>query len=137
LSLVRLYPHTGLKHQLRVHMAHALKVPILGDALYGGATTTSQRSSAYAGIPEGRLFLHSSSISFWRYRRNGLRKRFRLTISAPLPADFVKICRDMNLGLPENVIEGGAFVDGQRLLGDEIPGVEGRWLGGHSPCNWH
>jgi 23S rRNA-/tRNA-specific pseudouridylate synthase len=24
LSLVRLYPHTGLKHQLRVHMAHAL-----------------------------------------------------------------------------------------------------------------
>jgi 23S rRNA-/tRNA-specific pseudouridylate synthase len=25
LSLVRLYPHTGLKHQLRVHMAHALK----------------------------------------------------------------------------------------------------------------
>jgi 23S rRNA-/tRNA-specific pseudouridylate synthase len=24
LSLVRLYPHTGLKHQLRVHMAHGL-----------------------------------------------------------------------------------------------------------------
>lgn len=80
LSLVRLYPQTGLKHQLRVHMAHALGgtlvlavqpletvwitpclvlvVPILGDALYGGAT-------ACAGIPEGRLFLHSSSISFW------------------------------------------------------------------------
>jgi len=136
LSLVRLYPHTGLKHQLRVHMAHALKVPILGDALYGGgATTTSLHFSAYTGIPEGRLFLHSSSISFWRYRRKGLRKRFRLTISAPLPADFVKICRDMNLSLPEDVIEGGAFVDGQRLLGDEIPDVEGRWLGGHSPCN--
>src|SRR5260221_7647139 len=25
LLLVRLYPHTGLKHQLRVHMAHALR----------------------------------------------------------------------------------------------------------------
>jgi 23S rRNA-/tRNA-specific pseudouridylate synthase len=90
LSLVRLYPLTGLKHQLRVHMAQALKgtlgvwwfepletvwiipvtrsfaVPILGDALYGGAaTTTSLHFSTYAGIPEGRLFLHSSSISFW------------------------------------------------------------------------
>ena len=35
-----------------------LAVPILGDALYGGAT-------ACAGVPEGRLFLHASSISFW------------------------------------------------------------------------
>ena len=35
-----------------------LAVPILGDDLYGGAT-------ACAGVPEGRLFLHSSSISFW------------------------------------------------------------------------
>jgi hypothetical protein len=70
-----------------------------------------------------------------RYRRKGLRKRFRLTISAPLPADFVKICREMNLSLPGDVVEGGAFVDGQRLLGDDIPSVEGRWLGGHSPCN--
>jgi len=114
-----------LKHQLRVHMAHALKVPILGDALYGGATTTSLHFSAYAGIPYDRIFLHSSSISFWRYRREGLRKRFRLTVSAPLPADFVKICRDMDLSLPEDVIEGGTFVDGQRFLGDEILGVEG------------
>ncbi|KAI0000362.1 pseudouridine synthase [Russula vinacea] len=122
LSLVRLYPQTGLKHQLRVHMAHALGVPILGDALYGGAT-------ACAGIPEGRLFLHSSSISFWRYRREGPRKRFRLTISAPLPADFVKICQDLTLGLPEYVIKGGAIIDGERLEGDEIPSVEGRWLG--------
>lgn len=59
----------------------------------------------------------------------GLPKRFRLTITAPLPADFVKLCRDMNLSLTEDVIEGGAFVDGQRLLRNEIPGVEGRWLG--------
>jgi hypothetical protein len=36
----------------------------------------------------------------------------------------------MNLSLPEDVVEGGAFVDGQRFVGDEIPGVEGRWLGG-------
>src|SRR6266403_1255251 len=42
-----------------------LTVPILGDALYGGATTNSAHVSAYANVPEGRLFLHSSSISFW------------------------------------------------------------------------
>jgi hypothetical protein len=52
-----------------------------------------------------------------------------LTISAPLPADFVKICQDTNLGLPSDVIEGGALVDGERLEEDEIPGVGGRWLG--------
>ena len=46
-------------------MSRFLAVPILGDALYGGATTTSQHFPAYAGIPDGRLFLHSSSISFW------------------------------------------------------------------------
>ena len=34
LSLVDLYPHTGRKHQLRVHMA-SLGHPLLGDKLYG------------------------------------------------------------------------------------------------------
>ena len=64
-----------------------------------------------------------------RYRREGPGKRFRLTITAPLPADFVKICREMNLDLPENVIQGGALVDGEHLEGDEIPDVGGRWIG--------
>ncbi|KAI0288528.1 pseudouridine synthase [Russula brevipes] len=131
LSLVRLYPHTGLKHQLRVHMAQVLKgtsMPVLGDALYGSAATRPPMSTTRTAIPEGRLFLHSSSISFWRYRREGLRKRFRLTITAPLPEDFVKMCRDTNLGLPEGVIEGGVLVDGERLKGEEIAGVDGRWL---------
>ncbi|KAH9985998.1 pseudouridine synthase [Russula compacta] len=128
LSLVRLHPYTGLKHQLRVHMAHALGVPILGDALYR-SPTTGPPVFALTGVPEGRLFLHSSSISIWRYRREGLHKRFRLTITAPLPLDFVKVCRDLNLDLPEHVTKGGAFVDGEHLEGDEIPGVGGQWLG--------
>jgi len=85
-------------------------------------------STTRTAIPEGRLFLHSSSISFWRYRREGLRKRFRLTITAPLPEDFVKVCQATNLSLPEGVIEGGVLVDGERLKGEEIAGVDGRWL---------
>lgn len=36
LSLVDLYPHTGRRHQLRVHMA-SLGTPILGDKVYGSA----------------------------------------------------------------------------------------------------
>lgn len=35
LTLLRLVPHTGRKHQLRIHLAH-LGHPVLGDKLYGG-----------------------------------------------------------------------------------------------------
>ncbi|KAH8996564.1 pseudouridine synthase [Lactarius hatsudake] len=127
LSLVRLYPRTGLKHQLRVHMAHTLQVPILGDTLYGNAPS-AQQILASSRVPQSRLFLHSSSISFWRYRRTGPRKRFRLTIVAPLPADFLKVCREMGLQPPDIAIQGGIFVDGEYIEG-EIPDVGGRWLG--------
>ncbi|KAH9052245.1 pseudouridine synthase [Lactarius vividus] len=128
LSLVRLYPRTGLKHQLRVHMAHTLQVPILGDTLYGNVTS-AQQILASLRIPESRLFLHSSSISFWRYRRTGPRKRFRLTIVAPLPTDFIKVCREMGLRPPDIAIQGGIFVDGEYVGEGEIPDVGGRWLG--------
>ncbi len=50
---LKLYPHTGRTHQLRVHCAHALGLasPIVGDRLYGGDTA-------------GRLHLHALSITF-------------------------------------------------------------------------
>lgn len=49
-------PVTGRTHQLRVHSAHTsgLSIPIKGDRLYGSTQ----------GIGTGRLFLHSSSVSF-------------------------------------------------------------------------
>ena len=52
-TLIRLTPHTGRTHQLRVHCAHALGLatPIVGDALYG-------RPSA------SRLCLHAALLRF-------------------------------------------------------------------------
>ena len=50
---IRLIPHTGRTHQLRVHCAHqsGLNNPILGDPLYG-----QQKAD--------RLYLHAETLSF-------------------------------------------------------------------------
>jgi tRNA pseudouridine32 synthase/23S rRNA pseudouridine746 synthase len=51
-TLVRLLPHTGRSHQLRVHMA-SLGHPIAGDVLYGDH------------IPASRLMLHASQLGLF------------------------------------------------------------------------
>jgi RluA family pseudouridine synthase len=48
-QLVELHPQTGRTHQLRVHLAH-LGAPILGDRLYGDATSAE------------RLLLHAHQL---------------------------------------------------------------------------
>lgn len=55
LSLVRFYPETGRKHQLRVVAATCLNSPILGDTIYD---PESRDQSKY-----GHLFLHASTLS--------------------------------------------------------------------------
>ena len=52
-SRVLFYPHTGRTHQIRVHAASGLNIPIVGDRLYGIRK-------------EGeRLCLHARSLSFY------------------------------------------------------------------------
>jgi len=53
-SRLRMVPHTGRTHQLRVHSAH-IGHPIIGDVLYG---SESDRSKVQ------RLMLHASELSF-------------------------------------------------------------------------
>jgi len=54
-SRLRLHPHTGRTHQLRVHMAH-IGHPILGDVLYGDQPRTASLAP--------RLCLHASLLAF-------------------------------------------------------------------------
>lgn len=52
-TYIKLFPHTGRTHQLRVHCAHSegLSTPILGDSLYGHPSDV-------------RLMLHAEYITF-------------------------------------------------------------------------
>lgn len=71
-SYVRLMPHTGRTHQLRVHLAH-FGNPVLGDILYGNRKQLE--------LP--RLGLHAYSIEFTHpFTGNGIR------VTSPLPTDL-------------------------------------------------
>ncbi len=65
---VRFYPHTGRTHQLRVHAASGLGLPIVGDRLYG-----ERREGE-------RLMLHAESLTFTHPSTGE-----RVTFSAPSP----------------------------------------------------
>lgn len=77
LSLIELQLETGRTHQIRVHMAH-LGHPLLGDDLYGGNMDFIQRQA-----------LHAFRLSF-KHPMTGE----NLVITAPPPADFLRITAD-------------------------------------------
>lgn len=70
LSLVRLFPHTGRTHQIRVHMAH-IGCPLYADFLYG------------TEIPDETFYLHCASLSFM----HPITQK-QMTVHAPLPDCF-------------------------------------------------
>lgn len=74
-ALVRLLPHTGRTHQLRVHMAH-LGCPLTGDWLYG----TENRALI------ARPALHSHILHFVHPLTGQV-----LRITAPLPEDMARL----------------------------------------------
>lgn len=76
LSLVRLIPHTGRTHQLRVHLS-SVGHPLLGDELYGGDLQHI-----------GRHALHAATLALPMPRTGE-----RITVSAPLPADMETVIK--------------------------------------------
>lgn len=76
-SLVRLHPHTGRRHQLRVHL-YSIGHPIAGDTRYGDLALSK-------GFP--RLMLTASGLSL------ALPSGSRLELAEVVPGDFVETAR--------------------------------------------
>lgn len=75
LSFVRLLPHTGRTHQLRVHMKH-LGSPILGDPTYGNIKKNQSFQAK-------RQYLHAFKLTLPHPIKGDI-----LTFEAPLPQDM-------------------------------------------------
>ena len=84
-SLVRCILETGRTHQIRVHMA-ALKLPLLGDPLYGGSANTLMPRQA----------LHADLLSF-DHPVSGQ----ALAFQSPLPADIQNLLQAWSLSYNE------------------------------------
>lgn len=76
-ALVEMRPETGRTHQLRVHAAHGLGMPIVGDQVYGDG-----RGLPSAGSEPGML-LHARSLRVERGNKPAVEAE------APVPERFV------------------------------------------------
>ena len=74
-TLVSIIPSTGVRHQIRVHLASA-GFPIVGDELYGGPS---------AELPAGRFWLHLSEMEFDSPVSGPMK------VSAPIPKDLAAL----------------------------------------------
>ncbi len=80
-ALIEARPLTGRTHQIRVHLAHR-GLPVIGD-------------QAYHGPPALRMMLHCRAMTF---RAADGRQ---VTATAPVDADFVKVCAEYGVTPPE------------------------------------
>ena len=88
-SLVRLQPHTGRKHQIRVHLAH-IGHPIVGDKLYGGD------EDLYLALVEDRLTAEQwQRLLLPHHALQAFRVRFtwrgKERVFETIPADWVAL----------------------------------------------
>lgn len=72
-ALVEFRPETGRTHQIRVHAASGIGIPLLGDPVYGD------------GSSGARTMLHASALVMPRENKPDI------TASSPMPADFVAL----------------------------------------------
>jgi tRNA pseudouridine32 synthase/23S rRNA pseudouridine746 synthase len=72
-ALVEFRPETGRTHQIRVHAASGIGVPLLGDPVYGDGKTAA------------RTMLHAADLGVPREGKPPI------VATAPLPADFLAL----------------------------------------------
>ncbi len=80
--LVEARPHSGRKHQVRVHLAHA-GLPVLGDGRYGPRVRRRSRGHEQGSLTAPRLMLHAARLAL-PHPVSGR----RLVLASPLPPDF-------------------------------------------------
>ena len=83
-AFLELEPKTGRTHQIRVHLK-AINHPVVCDSLYA-----TERSCA---LGFGRTALHARSIEFTNMKGK------RISVIAPLPADFKKAGKELEIDL--------------------------------------
>ena len=86
---VRLFPHTGRTHQLRVHLAH-LGHPIVADALYGREKSLTAGDLA-GGAAGGRALIRRQALHARRLTFDHPTTGERMTVEAPVPADIARV----------------------------------------------
>ncbi|XP_061788322.1 pseudouridylate synthase RPUSD4, mitochondrial-like [Nerophis lumbriciformis] len=100
-SLVELQAFTGVKHQLRVHMACALACPILGDHKY-----SHQSKLAPQKLPEGvlgKLRLEQSKVRYVPLHLHAREMTLpgSIQVSCPLPKFFIQTLSQLHLTFPK------------------------------------
>lgn len=81
MTLVEFRPETGRTHQIRVHAASGLGVPLLGDPVYGEG---HENAAQYAGRAQ-RTMLHAAGLTVPRFGKDPV------VAVAPFPADFAAL----------------------------------------------
>jgi 23S rRNA pseudouridine1911/1915/1917 synthase len=85
-TFVECRPHTGRKHQIRVHMAY-IGFPVAGDSLYGHRKNR-------LGLK--RHFLHAAELTFRRPSDGE-----ELHLAAELPDDLAAVLKTLSSGAPQ------------------------------------
>ncbi|KAI0084736.1 pseudouridine synthase [Irpex rosettiformis] len=76
------------------------------------------------------LYLHGSYIEYThRYKKTSSSKSFRLGITAPLPYNFIYLCKLANIPLPDDYIDGGVYFDGVKQQEGELQELKMCWTG--------
>jgi len=118
-KLLKIKLHTGVKHQIRIHMAHWLKAPIIGDHLYCKLPNGSIPDPVIPN-PGGAVHLHASKISLYRYNKEGPQKRHHLEITAPLPKPFRDVCEIAKIDVPDEFSWERVLIDGKTADQNQI-----------------